>query len=70
MSSEQFEHENWTPDTFNSQVMARSNRPMNNVEHAIASRYSMKLMLSPEEIAAQMNHEDFAAAGHLLEVPA
>lgn len=60
-SSEVFDHENWTPETFNSQVMCRRNRPSGVAEVAIASRYSMKLMLSPEEIANQMM-ANFASA--------
>jgi len=59
-SCEIFEHENWTPETFNSQTMGHSNRPTGAGEVVIANRYSMKLMLSPEEVANQMM-ADFAA---------
>ena len=51
------------PETFGSQVMGHSNRPKAESEIAAANRYSMRLMLSPEEIANHLMHEDFAANG-------
>ena len=38
--------------------MDRNNRPKPQVEAHLAHRYTMKLMLSPEEIAANFHHED------------
>ena len=58
-SSEQFEQdENWMPEQFNTQVMAQSNRPKPQKETNLASRYSMKAMLSPEEIARHLQGEE------------
>ena len=38
--------------------MGQDNRPKPQAETHLANRYTMKLMLSPEEIAANFHHED------------